>query len=311
MLPPGQYEISKTVLLPSHTSLMLGGCRLRMKDGVIAPMFRNIVDVNGDAKNVIIDGCGSCVLDGGEPNGLNEFTSRKNGMPSVRENLTMSFTGVDGFAIRNLTIKDQRWWAMAFVECCNGSISNIEFQLTRHKLDSRAQWRNQDGIDLRVGCHDIAISDIRGETGDDMIALTALTEESCRPGHERDIRNISIRRVRGRTNQCAFIRLLSHFGQAVHDIDIEDIVEDSVPGQHNQTQMAVRIGDRYPPYYRRDPANAQKLGDIRDIRVNGLVTRALTAVHTDDSVKNMSVRNVRPTPGPRPSNSTRAPSPTA
>lgn len=293
VLPPGQYEISKTVLLPSHTSLMLGGCRLRMKDGVIAPMFRNIVDANGDAKNVVIDGCGSCVLDGGEPNGLNEFTSRKNGMPSVRENLTMSFTGVDGFAIRNLTIKDQRWWAMAFVECCNGSISNIEFQLTRHKLDSRAQWRNQDGIDLRVGCHDIAISDIRGETGDDMIALTALEEESCRPGHERDIRNISIRRVRGRTNQCALIRLLSHFGQAVHDIDIEDIVEDSVPGQHNQTQMAVRIGDRIPPYYRHDPANAQRFGDIRDIRVNGLVTRALTAVHTDDSVKNMSVRNVR------------------
>ncbi len=293
VLPPGRYEMAKTVLLPSHTRLVLGGCTLRMKDGVMVPMFRNIVDANGDAADITVDGCGSCVLDGGEPNGLNEFTSRRNGLPSVRENLTMSFSGVDGFSVRNLTVKDQRWWAMAFVECCNGSISNIEFRLTRHDLDSRAQWRNQDGIDLRVGCHDISISDIRGETGDDMIALTALSEPSCRPGRERDIRNISIRRVRGRTNQCALIRLLSHFGQPVHDIDIEDVVEDSVPGRDNQTQMAIRIGDRLPGYYKRDPANAQKFGDIRDIRINGLMTRALTAVHTDDSVKNLSVRNVR------------------
>lgn len=296
-LSPGLYEISKTIWLPSHTRLTLGGCTLRMKDGVFAPMFRNRVDGNGDACDIVVDGCGSCVLDGGLPNGLDEFTGGKGGMPRVYENLTIFFNGVDGFSIRNLTVRDQRWWAMSFIECCTGAISGIEFQLTRHALDSRAKWRNQDGIDLRVGCHDIEISGISGETGDDMIALTALRghleKNFCRPGHERDIRNVAIRHVRGRTNQCALIRLLSHYGQPVHDIDIEDIVEDSAPGRHNQTQMALRIGDRLPPYYGRDPANAQRFGDIRDIRVRGLETRALTAVHTDDSVRNLSVRGVR------------------
>lgn len=33
---------------------------------------------------------------------------------------------------------------------------------------------NQDGIDLRIGCHHIDIEDISGRTGDDMVALTGI-----------------------------------------------------------------------------------------------------------------------------------------
>ena len=184
-----------------------------------------------------------------------------------------------------------------FLECANGRIADITFELTRHAQDSYARWRNQDGIDLRVGCHDIVIEDIRGETGDDFIALTALDSpwferKWARPGRDRAIRDISIRHVKGRTNQCALIRILSHFGQPIHHVTIADVVEDSVPGRHNQTQMAVRIGDRLPAYYANDERNAQRFGDIHDIQVDGLTTRALSAVHTDDGIRNLTVRNV-------------------
>jgi len=269
-----------------------------MKDGVCAPMFRNRL-TDGVASEIVLDGGGSCILDGGLPNGLDEFTSRKEGRPHVSENLTLFFTQLDGFEIKDLTVRDQRWWALMFLQCTKGRIGGIRFELTRHVLDSRARWRNQDGIDLRVGCHDIVIEDITGETGDDLIALTALNAppfegKYARADRPRDISNITIRRVKGRTNQCALIRLLSHFGQPIHHVAISDVVEDSVPGVHNQTQMAIRIGDRFPDYYRKDEAkNAQRFGDISDVTIDGLVTRALTAVHTDDGIRNLAVRNVR------------------
>lgn len=298
VVPPGVYDIGATVFVPSDTKLVLKGCRLRMRDGAVCPMFRNRTDAHGDARNIVIDGGGTAVLDGGLPNGLDEFTSGKDGRPHVSENLTLFFTGVEGFSVTGLTVRDQRWWALMFLECANGRIADITFELTRHAQDSYARWRNQDGIDLRVGCHDIVIENIRGETGDDFIALTALDSpwferRWARPGCDRAIRDIAIRHVKGRTNQCALIRLLSHFGQPIHHVTIEDVVEDSVPGRHNQSQMAVRIGDRLPAYYGDDARNAQRFGDIHDIRIDGLATRALSAVHTDDGVRNLTVRNVR------------------
>ena len=173
----------------------------------------------------------------------------------------------------------------------------IRFFLDRHAIDSRARWRNQDGIDLRVGCHDFVIEDIYGETGDDLIALTALGGEfghgSANPSKSCDIWNVRIRRVRGRTNMCALVRLLAHYGHKVHDISIEDVVEDSFPGVHDHSQMAIRIGDRLAGYYGNDEKNGQKPGDMYNITVDGLVTRALSAVQTADSVRNLTVRNVR------------------
>jgi len=297
ILPPGDYEIGETVWIPSHTHLVLEGCRLRMKDGTITQMFKNRPDDDGETRDIVIDGKGSAVLDGGEPNGLNEFTSRKNGMPHISKNLTIEFREVENFEIRNLAVRNQRWWGFMFHQCAHAKISGIHFVLDRHAVDSRATWRNQDGIDLRVGCHDFLIEDISGESGDDLIALTALGgitgHGSANPKKSCDIWNVRIRRVRGRTNQCALIRLLAHYGQKIHDIAIEDVVEDSFPGLHNHTQMAIRIGDRIPAYYHRDIKNAQKFGDISDVTIDGLATRALTAVATDDSIRNLTVRNVR------------------
>ena len=71
---------------------------------------------------------------------------------------------------------------------------------------------NQDGIDIRNGCHHITVSDITGETGDDVITLTAIVPnvETYRPGgslrsthvmhndwsrRERDIHDITIRNI--------------------------------------------------------------------------------------------------------------------
>ena len=71
---------------------------------------------------------------------------------------------------------------------------------------------NQDGLDLRQGCHDISIERITGHTGDDLVALTNIgrgtavagsdsstmvSAANCREGGADDIRNIFLRQISG------------------------------------------------------------------------------------------------------------------
>ena len=292
VIPAGRYEISETITLPSHTHLKLAGCYLRMKDGVYARMFMSI-----GTEDVSVDGGGTAVLDGGEPNGLNEDTSQKGDFPHISNNLTFCFVGARDISIRNLEIRDHRWWAMMFAFCEKGHISKIHFRLTRHRIDQGKRLRNQDGIDLRKGCSDFDIEDISGETGDDVVAMTALGDAWLQELYDagtrsRDIHHIRVRRINAVSAGCSLVRLLSHYGQRIHDIDICDVVESGGPGETSLAQSAIRIGDRVPPYYRWKEENAQRFGDVSDIFIENVRTRACAAIHTDDGVRNLAVRNV-------------------
>jgi len=298
------WVISRTILLPSDFTLILDDAHLRMADGVICQMFRNRNAYTqlgrtkgGRQRNIRIVGHGDAVLDGGNPNGLSEFTSSKNGFPHIVENLTIFLHNVENFLIENLRVVDQRWWAMALMFCENGRIERIHFELTRHGIDSSAQWRNQDGIDLRIGCRNITIGAISGEVGDDLIALTALSGVDFElkhivEGSSTDIHDILIQDVRGITNMCAIIRLLNHFGHRIYNINMRDIVEISRPGIENKTQMAIRIGDTVPEYYGKNTANQIKHGELFNIHIENLCTRALAAVTISGTIKNFTARNI-------------------
>jgi len=298
------WTISQTVLLPSDITLVLEDAHLRMADGVICQMFRNSNAYTtlgntqeGRQRNIRIIGRGDAVLDGGEPNGLSEFTSEKDEFPHISENLTIFLHNVEEFSIENIHIVDQRWWAIALMFCEHGRMEKIQFELTRHKIDSFTQWRNQDGIDLRVGCNNITIQAISGEVGDDLIALTALNGpnfelKECVEGCSTDIHDILIQDIRGITNMCAIIRLLNHFGHKIYNITMRDIVESSRPEIENKTQMAIRIGDTVTGYYRNDQANQIKHGEIFNIHIENLYTRAITAIITCGTIKNFTARNI-------------------
>ncbi len=296
------WVIDRSVLLPSDCTLVIDNAHLRMADGAICNMFRNrnacTPEGNTEAgtqRNIRIVGRGGSLLDGGEPNGLNEFTSGEDGRPHVMENLTIYMHNVVGFAVENLHIRDPRWWAMAFMFCEKGRIERIDFDLTRHRQDSHERWRNQDGIDLRVGCNNILIRDISGEVGDDMVALTALSgfeKGQMVEGRSTDIHHVMIHGIRGITNMCALVRLLNHSRHRTHDIDIRDVMEVSRPGLENKTQMAIRIGDYVWPYFQNDQSQCVRHGEIFNIHVENVHTRALTAIITSLTVRNFTARNI-------------------
>ena len=295
------WNIDRTILLPSDFTLILDDCHLRMADGAMCRMFQNRnTDTEtgntraGIQRNIRIIGLGNPILDGGEPNGLDERTSQKDGRPHCSQNLTVYFHGVENFTIENLTVTDQRWWGLMFMFCEQGRIENIRFRLTRHALDTHAAWRNQDGLDFRIGCHHITVRGISGEVGDDMIALTALNDEELEQkgtiaGADCDIHDILLEDVRGVSNMCAIVRLLNHYRFKIYNITMRDIFEPGRPGQENKAQTAIRIGDNR---YFRKPSDRVRHGEIFNLHIENLYTRALTAIFTVVTVKNLTARNI-------------------
>ena len=314
------WEIHETIKLPSHIYIEIDNAHLRMADGVMCRMFQNSNAATvlagkpeGMQEDIIIQGRGRALLDGGVHNGLREDTAGKDGMPNIFNNLTIYLHNVVNFKIDGLTIRDQRWWAIAFAFASQGIVSNIRFEITDkswrkgHPLNPDHPWRNQDGIDLRVGCHDIQIFNITGETCDDVVALTALAEhgqnqkrfEDIYHCHHlsSDIYNVDIRNINAFNNHCAIVRLLCHFGNKIYNVSIDNII-DATPMEHpvaveegQRTACCIKVGEN--GYHRNIPELGCQHGDLSNIRISNVFSNALTAVNLNCSVRDLDVRNIQ------------------
>lgn len=152
------------------------------------------------------------------------------------------------FSVSNLRIVESHGWAISLEACSYGRIEKIEFDACMSKVIDgfRNNMENQDGIDIRNGCHHIVVSDITGQTGDDVVALTAIADRDYYPGgslrcthvmhsdwtrRERDIHDIVIRNVIAHSNLCWTVRLLpveAHIWNVVID-GIIDTAPDDLP----------------------------------------------------------------------------------
>jgi len=265
----GDFLINDTIILPSDITLILDDCHLRLADGTFCNMFRNARCKDTDNRtrenadrNIKIIGMGRAILDGGEYNGLSERNSLKDGKPHISVNNTLLFTNVDGFEMRNLKVINQRHWAFNFIFCRNGILSNIDFCADYTRIDEngvRVQGldkskygqtyvKNADGIDLRVGCHDIIIENITGFTEDDTVALTAIPGASTMvyavENEPIDIYNVTIRNVVS-SSFCTNVRLLNQGSSKIYNILIDGIQDTSGDGKYYKGRgvAGVRIGD--------------------------------------------------------------------
>ena len=157
---------------------------------------------------------------------------------------------------------------------------------------------NRDGLDLRRGCRNITIENITGNTGDDLIALTALGKTVFKSGVLRgtefyggstepgalDLFNISIRNVRG---YCAgghhIIRLLNNSGIKLYNIEISNLLDTSPEGI--QAKAAIKIGDQIY-------GGSSPLGDTFDIQISKVHSKAKNAVLLGGSLKNSMISDV-------------------
>ncbi len=309
----GRYEIEKTILLPSDFALTLANCHLRMADGTFCNMFSNEASrsqagrtLDGADHNIIIEGVGRAILDGGEYNGLSERTSCKDGNPHISVNNILLFANVDGFRVRNLHVRNQRWWAMNFIHCRNGLISDIDFLADDRRVlpdgtlahglrrdgYSDVYVKNADGIDLRTGCHDIVIENITGFTEDDTVALTALRGKMEAmygvEGQSEDIRNVIVRNVAS-ASYCANVRLLNQGGVRLYNILIDGVMDASADSPcMDRGGTGVRLGDTH--LYGERHATPE---ETFNITIRNVFSRAAAALDVAGAMSGCLFENIR------------------
>ena len=308
----GNLIISEAVRLPSNFTLILADCHLRLADGCYSNMFVNEnqgTDIGrtpaGTDHNISIIGRGRAILDGGEYNGLSESSYKLDSSIPIWKNNLILFTNVDGFKVSGISCVNQRWWATCFLYCSNGYIGNIYFEASDVGIDEQgnkyrglkadkydeAYIKNADGVDLRVGCHDIVIENISGFTEDDTIAITGLygsiEREFAVEGLSSDIANVVVKNVSS-SAFCTNVRLLNQGGVKLHDITIDGVYDTSENSPHmDRGKHTVRIGD--PRLYGERHATAD---ETYNISVANVRSRAICAISLAGEMTNLSLSGV-------------------
>lgn len=246
------WSIDKAIILSSNTELILDNCYLKQKEGGYDNIFRNFADTEKghtlaeQQRNIVVRGKGNAVLDGGAPNDLNQGTSLKNGLPHVSMNNAILFYNIRDFVLEGFSLINQRWWGINLIHAERGRISNLY-------IEGNCDRPTQDGIDLRVGCSNIIIENIRGQAGDDFIALSAIGNNASPnsissfysvEGHSEDIHDIIIKDIIATSVKCAMIALRNGDGRKIYNITIENI-----HFMDNYTQQDGKVYPDYPTHH--------------------------------------------------------------
>lgn len=320
--PRALWLIDSAILLPSNITLTLDGCRIRLSDRARDNIIRSANCGAGVAEirpleNIHITGRGGAVLEGAtHPRSTGDSAKtlgtrtygadagvRGESQKGDWRNIGILLAAVDHFGIEGLKIVDSHCWAISLEWCSGGRIRDIEFDSTESRvIDGVRQTNlNQDGLDLRVGCHDITIENITGRTGDDMVALTGIPHAapdpggfgstevcggSAMPGRVRDIRHVIIRNIRGHSRGGhQIVRFLNTSGVRLHDIILDGLLDTSPDDVIDKA--AVKIGDNNPAW-----GGVTPLGDTSRIFISNVASRCRSAVVIAGSLAESSIRDV-------------------
>ena len=316
------WLIDSAILLPANTTLILENCTIKLSDASRDNFIRSAncglgISHIEPIENVHVIGVGHAELVGADhPRATGDsgktLGERTYGTDAGKEgesqlgdwrNIGVLFAYVEHFSVRGLTIRNPHCWAMSFERCAFGQIREITFlaQENRQIDGQRVRILNQDGLDLRKGCHDIVIDTIMGCTGDDTVALTAIGTE-IRPdgmiartevsgnrsdGRENDIWNVTVRNVMSHsTGGHQIVRLLNASGIRIHHVTVDGVVDTS-PEDGIRDRATIRIGDSNPAW-----GGVAPLGDTYGIVVTNVTSRSKAAVLIAGSLADSIISNI-------------------
>ncbi|MBE6649789.1 MAG: hypothetical protein E7613_00610 [Ruminococcaceae bacterium] len=327
------WMLPRAVKLYTGTTICLDNCHIRQADESFDNIFKNLFARTDEGRlienrqyDIHIYGLGNAVLDGGNHNGLVERNANRDGRPVTLVNSPLHFVNCERICVENLRIVNSRYWGMCFHYCSSGRVSNIHFM-------SVGNCPNQDGIDLRTGCNSFVIENISGFTQDDTIALTCLKDSARYDieGMDDSIHNVIIRNITSFT-LCAQIRLLNNYGRKIYNILIENVqnfaeydpcdersnslplripmsknyyidseTTSAMPGgeywamftpDRYWTAASIRLGENHysDP---NDPNSAAKLGQMYNITVRNVQSRARTPIYIARALCDSVIENVQ------------------
>lgn len=205
------------------------------------------------------------------------------------------FANAEYFSISGLKIVNQHCWGISLEACSKGRVEKIDFSVNKPRVidGMYTNIENQDGIDIRNGCHDIVISDITGRTGDDVVALTAIAGPDYKPGgslenthvmhndwtkREADIHDIVIRNVVAHSQMCFAVRLLAA-RDSIYNVVVDGVIDTAGAGTTVLLGDGGIYGEEYPD-------------SIRNISVSNVVCNSNTAVKVSGYVSDSVISNI-------------------
>jgi hypothetical protein len=315
------WLLDAAILLQSNTTLVLDNCRIKLSDRCRDNMLRSAncglgVSEIKPLNNIHIRGVGNAVLEGADHPRATGDSGKTLGKPTYGtdagaegesprgdwRNIGILLAFVENFSIENLAIHDSHCWAVSLERCAHGRVRDLRFASRENTtIDGvPAKILNQDGLDLRLGCHDILIENISGHTGDDLVALTAIPSPTRPPGILAstmisgglvrddgldDIRQIIVRNVRGYS--CGghhLVRLLNTPGVGLHDILVDGVLDTSPAG--HRCAAAVKIGDS------NYGGGAAPLGDTSRIVISRVISKARHTILLGGSLADSVISDV-------------------
>lgn len=342
------WLLDRAILLPGGTTVILENCRIKLSDRCRDNFFRSANCGLGIAEieplsDIHIRGIGNAVLEGAdhpratgdggkilgcpcpknftgaEPPGFEDLHRHSYGTDAGKtgesqhgdwRNIGILMANVDHLSIKNLRIRESHAWAISLESCAFAEIDHIEFQacMTRRIDGADHNIENQDGINLRTGCHDVIISNITGTTGDDVIALTATpSPRRRRSGGElnstqvmsndfsrrsKNIWNVIIRNVLAYpAGGCYILRLMALNGAEIRNVSVDGIVDTSPEDFHTVTsiQAGARIGIIGEPNL---PYGEQYECSIFNVTFSNIISNATRAVYIPGGLRKCVFSNI-------------------
>ena len=315
------WLLDSAILIPGDSTLELDNCHLKLSERCRDNMIRSancglgIADIQ-PLRGIHIIGRGNVLLEGADrPRATGDsgktLGERTYGTDAGVDgesqtgdwrNIGILMAFVEDFSLEHLAMQDSHCWAVSLERCAHGTLRDLSFASSGVKtIDGVEQTiLNQDGVDLRMGCHDVLIENIAGYTGDDLIALTGIPRADsvagglgstmvsslCPRGEGADdIRHIIIRNVRG---YCRgghhIVRLLNTPGVRMHDIVLDGLVDTSPAGM--RCKAAVKIGDHHYG------GGMAPLGDTSRIIVSNVISRSEHTIMIGGSLCDSVLSNI-------------------
>jgi hypothetical protein len=279
----GRWLLTKAIVLPSNTTLLLHGARLFMADKVSDNLIRNLHADSGDNQrdeNIHILGMGGAELDG---NAVNQIRQAQ-----VYQNFGIAFHKVDKASIKGIALGPTEGWGMGLENVNDLLIESIRFQ-----QDGKTE--NQDGVHVCGPGSRICISNIIGTVADDAIALDAGAGVEDFRGSARGfggllenimVSNVSVKNLRS----GAVVRTLASKGNALDGVFISQVaIADS--------NQVLKIGwDRWGA-----KQGGHEVGDVfpscdehKNIVIEGVKGSTDDVFcRIESNVKNLTIRHVR------------------
>jgi hypothetical protein len=279
----GRWLLTKAIIVPSNTTLVLHGSRLFMADKVSDNLIRNFHAETGDSRrdeNIHILGLGGAELDG---NAVNQVRQAQ-----VHKNFGIAFHKVDKASIKGLALGPTEGWGMGLENVNDLLIDGIRFQ-------QDGKTNNQDGVHICGPGSRICISNIIGTVADDAIALDAGAGAEDYRGSARGsggllenivVNNVAVKNIRS----GAVARTVASKGKALNGVFISNVM---IAGSN----QVLKIGwDRWGA---RQGGHA--VGDVfpacdeqKNIVIAGIKgTTDDVFCRIESNVKNLTIRNVR------------------